>query len=145
LTAILLDTGPIVAFLRADDVHHEWAVDVLGQVAPPLLTCEPVLSEALFLVRRHAGGAQRVLELVRRGLVKIDFRLADELDAVDRLIRKYGAQAMDLSDACLVRMAERQRDCVVLSVDHQFRDVYRRNGRQAIPTILPAHPRRRRG
>jgi predicted nucleic acid-binding protein len=144
LTAVLLDTGPIVAFLKADDIHHAWAVDVFGQLRPPLLTCEPVLSEAVFLVRHLAGGAQRVLELVRRGLVRIDFHLADELDAVERLIGKYGSRIMDLADACVVRMTERRKDCLVVSVDHQFRDVYRRNGRQAIPTILPPRPGRRR-
>lgn len=144
MRAFLLDTGPVVAFLMADDRHHAWAVDVFGQLRPPMLTCEPVLSEALYLVRRLTGGAEGILELVRRGVLKLDFRLADEIDAVGRLIRKYGAHAMDLADACLVRMAEQRRDCSVLTLDHQFRDVYRRNGRQAIPTVLPPTAKRRR-
>jgi hypothetical protein len=51
---------------------------------------------------------------------------------------------MDLADACLARMSELHPDCVLLTVDSEFRDVYRRNGRQVIPTLLPPGIRRRR-
>ncbi len=61
------------------------------------------------------------------------------------LIGKYGPARMDLADACIVVLAERHADCVVLTIDSQFRDVYRRNGRQAIPTLLPPGVRRRVG
>jgi hypothetical protein len=50
---------------------------------------------------------------------------------------------MDLADACLVRMSEVHPDSVVLTVDTEFRDVYRRNGRQVIPTLLPPGAGRR--
>ena len=45
---ILLDTGPLVAFLNGRDKHHEWARLQWAQAVPPLLTCEAVLSEAVF-------------------------------------------------------------------------------------------------
>lgn len=41
---ILLDTGPLVAFLSARDRFHEWAMGALEGVDAPLLTCEAVLS-----------------------------------------------------------------------------------------------------
>jgi len=44
---------------------------------------------------------------------------------------------MDFADACLVRMSELYRQSRVFTVDTQFRDIYRRNGRQVIPTLLP--------
>jgi hypothetical protein len=34
-------------------------------------------------------------------------------------------------------------DCVLVTVGSEFRDVYRRNGRQMIPTMLPPATRRR--
>ena len=51
---------------------------------------------------------------------------------------------MDLADACLVRMSELHADCLLLTVDSEFRDIYRRNGSQLIPTHLPPGTRRRR-
>jgi uncharacterized protein len=44
---------------------------------------------------------------------------------------------MDLADACLVRMSELHGDCRLLTIDSEFRTVYRRHGRQAIPTLMP--------
>jgi uncharacterized protein len=132
-----------VAFLKADDVHHDWAVDVFARLRPPLLTCESVLTEAVYLLRRLAKGPTGVLELVRRGTVKVLFKLTDEADAVSALIRRYGPARMDLADACLVRMTELHTNSSVLTVDSAFRDVYRRHGRKTIPTLLPAGTRRR--
>ena len=143
MKTILLDTGPIVAYLKADDTHHAWAVEALGRLRPPLLTCEPVLAEATYLLRGLSNGSARVFELIRRGAVTIGFSLADELEPVQRVIARYGARKTDLADACLVRMSEVHADPMVLTVDSQFRDVYRRHGRKTIPTLLPRLPRRR--
>jgi len=87
------------------------------------------------------GGPAAVLELVARGVVQPTFRLQDEISALQTLVRRY---ARDLADACLVRMSELHSDCVVLTIDTEFRDVYRRHSRQLIPTLLPPDVKRRR-
>jgi hypothetical protein len=43
---------------------------------------------------------------------------------------------MSLADACLVRMTEVLPEPVVLTTDADFR-IYRRNGRQMVPCVLP--------
>jgi uncharacterized protein len=133
----LVDTGLIVAFLNRRDRYHAWAVETLSAIRPPLLTCEAVLSEAVFLLRRLAGGPEKVMELVTRGVVSPSFRLEGEAASVKRLLARYAEIPMDLADACLVRMTELHDNCVVLTIDSEFRNVYRRHGRQAIPTLLP--------
>jgi predicted nucleic acid-binding protein len=136
--AILVDTGPIVALLSRRDRHHRWAVDVWRSVPPPLLTCEAVLSEAVFLLRTvSGGGAGQVLEMVERGAVRVPFQIEPEAPAVLKLMRKYEDIRMDLADACLVRMAEMHADSVVMTIDEEFRSVYRRRGRATIPTMMP--------
>ena len=141
---VLADTGPIVAYLNRRDRHHAWAVEVFQQLRPPLLTCEAVLSEAVYLLRSAPGGGDRVMELVTRGVLQVTFDLHGEVAAVSGLLRRYRSLPMDLADACLVRMSELHADCVLLTVDSEFRDIYRRNGRQVIPTRLPPGTRRRR-
>jgi predicted nucleic acid-binding protein len=133
---VVVDTGPLVAFLNARDAHHDWAVQVLDGVEPPLVTCEAVISEACFLVRRLVGGPDAVLDLVARGIVAIDFGLASELAPVRKLMAKYATIPMSLADACLVRMTELDLRSTVLTLDEDFR-VYRRHGRQTVPAILP--------
>lgn len=131
---------PPVGFLNRRDRYHSWAVEQFGSLPPPLLTCEAVLSEAAYLVRNLPGGPEAVLELVARGAVAPTFRLQDEIAAVRAVVKRYGR---DLADACLVRMSEIHSDCAVLTIDTEFRDVYRRHGRKAIPTTLPPRTRSR--
>ena len=134
---IILDTGPLVALLNRGDRHHRWAMDQWAQIVPPLLTCEAVLAEACFLVRRFPGGQVAVLDLVQRGVLDVSFRLIEETETILRLLRKYRDVPMSLADGCLVRMAERRAAGVVLTLDSDF-SIYRKNGRQVIPTLAPA-------
>lgn len=133
----LIDTGPLVAFLNRRDRFHRWATAQLAEVAAPVVTCEAVLWEACFLLRQFTGGSQAVLELVSRGLVRVGFRLDENVGPVAKLLAKYESVPMSLADACLVRMAEQYPDSGVLTLDRDFR-VYRRHGRHVIPTVMPA-------
>jgi predicted nucleic acid-binding protein len=132
----LVDTGPIVALLVAPDRHHAWAKNVWGQLDPPLLTCEAVLSEAQFLIERFGGNPLAVLELVQRGAIQLDFHAASNLKRLLELQRTYRSLPMSLADACLVCMTEQHPSCRVMTTDSHFR-IYRRHGRQMIPVIMP--------
>ncbi len=134
--AVIVDTGPLVAMLVARDRHHAWSTTVLGEIEPPLLTCEAVLSEACFLVRSLAGGRDAVLGLLARKIVAIGFELAPEFERVRRLMQRYASVPMSLADACLVRMAQVQQGSRILTLDGDFR-IYRRNARQALALISP--------
>ena len=132
----LVDTGPIVALLVAADRHHAWATNVWGELEPPLLTCEAVLSEAQFLIGRFGGNPMAVLELVQRGVIQLDFHLDSDLKRLLELQRTYRSLPMSLADACLVCMTEQHPICRVMTTDSHFR-IYRRHGRQMIPVIMP--------
>lgn len=58
---IILDTGPVVAWLCATDQWHRWAVPEFERLEPPLVTCEPVLTEACFLYAREGGDSVKIL------------------------------------------------------------------------------------
>lgn len=131
-----VDTGPIVALLNSRDAWHKWTRATLGQVKPPLVTCEAVLSEAAFLVRRLGNGSDAVLELVSRGVLSVEFNLAAEIAPVRKLMSKYKDVPMSLADACLVRMTEMDTRLQVITLDTDFR-IYRRLGRQVIPIVAP--------
>lgn len=49
---------------------------------------------------------------------------------------KYTNVPMSFADACLVRMAEQYLNSTILTLDSDFR-VYRKNGNQIIPVIMP--------
>jgi predicted nucleic acid-binding protein len=133
---IVVDTGPLVALLNARDEHHDWTRATLDEIEPPLLTCEAVLAEATYLVRKLSGGPQAILELIDRGVVQVPFRVDAEVPAVRALLTKYASVPMSLADACLVRMVELNPDAVVLTLDSDFR-MYRRSGRLVVPVLMP--------
>ena len=49
---------------------------------------------------------------------------------------RYQTVPMSLADACLVRMSELHLHSKILTFDSDFQ-IYRRNGRQVIPTLMP--------
>lgn len=137
MTTLLVDTGPLVALLNRRDHYHAWAHDFFETVAPPLFTCEPVLTEACFLLKRFRSGQDAVLELLARRILTSEFRVVPELGSLRSLMRKFVDVPMSLADACLVRMTELDAGSVVVTLDSDFH-VYRRNRRQAVPTIMPS-------
>ena len=133
---VLLDTGPLVAFLHMRDHYHRWTVDQFARISPPALTCEPVLTEACFLMRDLTKGSESVLKLVETGLIKVAFELQNELTQIRKLVARYASVPMSLADACLVRMSEQLSGSNVWTLDSDFL-IYRKHGRQVMPLIIP--------
>lgn len=133
---VAIDTGPLVAFLNRKDHFHAWARARFSEIAPPLLTCEPVLAESCFLLQGSPGGSAAVLELLQRGIIQIAFSLDEQAAVIRKLMAKYERVPMSLADACLVRMSELNAQCTILTMDSDFL-IYRRHSRQAIPLISP--------
>lgn len=136
MPAVIVDAGPLVAYLKKDDHDHAWAEAHFRELRAPLLTCDAVLSEAIFLLGETHGGVSKLLGLLERKIVVPDFGLRSELPAIGNLLRRYADVPMSLADACLVRMAELWDDSTVFTLDSDFR-IYRRNRRQIIPLIFP--------
>ena len=134
--SLLVDTGPLVAALDASDQHHAWAKEQLSRLHPPLLTCEAVLVETQFLLARYGGNPAAVWDWMQRGVLAINFQLANHFGRLARLQTTYKNVPMSLADACLVSLSEIHPSCRVLKTDSDFR-IYRRNGREKIPLIAP--------
>ena len=136
MTSVIVDTGPLVALLNRRERHHTWAAKIMDTIEPPLFTCDPVLSEACFLLQDMDGGPDAVMELVARGIVRSDFRVMAEVESIRALMKKFATAPMSLADACVVRMTELDQKSVVLTLDSDFK-VYRRNKRKVVPTLMP--------
>ena len=137
MTRIIVDTGPLVAYLNRRDRWHRWVVDQMASLAPPLVTCEPVLTEACFLIHRAGGRPTDLLRKVGQHGLEIGIDIEDDASAIESLMQRYSHTPMSLADACLVRLTERLPDCRLFTLDADF-EHYRRNGRQVIPLLRPA-------
>jgi predicted nucleic acid-binding protein len=121
---VLLDTGVIVALLDRTERHHAQAIEAVSSLEADLVTCEAVVAEACYLMRRLAGAPEAVLENVERGVFQIPMRLSSEANAIRALVKRYRSVPMDLAEACLVRIAELVGSGRILTLDSDF-DVYR--------------------
>jgi uncharacterized protein len=134
--SVVVDTGPIVALLDADDAYHAWAVDQFARLRPPLLTCEAVLTEASFLTARAGSDSAAVTTLIERGVLSVASLFDAEASVITRLMRKYVNVPMSFTDACLVRLVELTPYATLCTLDADFR-IYRQLGRRLIPLLAP--------
>ena len=133
---VIIDTGPLVAFLVKEETHHLWVMEQFQRLPAPFLTCEAVLTEAFYLVRKLPRGTAKFFTLINSGLLHIDFSILAEGAALEKLVQRYSNVPMSLADACLVRLAKLNPHTVVFTLDHDFR-IYRLEGRQSIPLLMP--------
>jgi hypothetical protein len=77
-----------------------------------------------------------VLRLLETGLVRLAFDIESHRPELAHLAQRYADRTPDLADLCLVRLSELNPKHPVITVDGDFR-VYRRNGRETIPVIMP--------
>jgi predicted nucleic acid-binding protein len=134
----ICDTGPLVAYLNRNDPYHAWAVVLMKQVRPPMLTTEPVLTEVAYFLRADDVDIDPLFQLLERDALRLDLQIAAHWPRVRILMARY--DQMDLADASVVVMSERHTRSQVLTVDRNDFSVYRRNDRQVIDFIAPPKP-----
>jgi predicted nucleic acid-binding protein len=122
---ILVDAGPLVALADRNDAHHAACLAALQRMSEPLGTVWPALTEAVYLVQRWPKAQSELLGLVERGALRILPVGREDMPRVRALMEKYHDLPMDLADAALVRVAERERLRTVFTVDRRDFSVYR--------------------
>jgi len=136
MPAAIVDTGPLVAFFDRSERNHRWVAARIDEIDAPLLVCEPVLAETMYLLARYPRAQDALLQLLENGALSIAFRLDDHVAALRKLLLKYRDTPMSLADACIVRMAEIHDRHAVLTLDSDFA-VYRKHGRLPLALMHP--------
>jgi uncharacterized protein len=137
MTLAIVDTGPLVAFFDRAERHHKWSAERFDDLDAPLLVCEPVLAEAMYLLARYSRAQDALLDLIQNGALSLAFRLDEHIDPVRKLLWKYRDTPMSLADACIVRMSEIHDRHAVLTLDSDFL-IYRKHGRASLTLMHPA-------
>ena len=128
----IADTGLLVGFLDSSDQFHEWAAKCLGELRVTLTTCEAVIAETDYLV---PGSGPFLMEMVKRGTLRIIPLLPDEGDPIGALMKRY--PKMQFADACIVRLSETLPDAVDFTTDKRDFTIYRRRRNELIKVVTP--------
>lgn len=137
MRGVLVDAGPLVAIIDQADPEHAACVAALKKLRDPLVTVWPAFTEAMYLLRGSWKGQKALwsrLESDGLGLAPLDGTDAPRMRA---LMEKYRDLPMDLADAALVRVAERESLTQIFTLDRTHFSLYRQ-GRARRFIIVPA-------
>jgi predicted nucleic acid-binding protein len=129
----IADAGLLIGFLDRKDTHHGWASEIFERESPPFYTAEAILAEVAAVL----GTPDDVLRMVEVGDLVLALDLEKEVSAVRAIALKYKDRAIDLGDACCVRLSELLSGSVVYTVDKADFIIYRKHGRQPVPCVFP--------
>ena len=137
MRGVLVDAGPLVALVNRGDTHHARCTDALKDIRDPLYTVWPAVTEAMFLVRDSWPAQAALLEMLESRIVEVMPLDEDDVPRMTELMAKYRDLPMDLADAAIVRVAERERIRHVFTLDQRGFRVYRPTGLGRLGLIPP--------
>ncbi|MBI2202287.1 MAG: PIN domain-containing protein [Candidatus Rokubacteria bacterium] len=133
---VLVDTGPLVAIIDRGDGQHTRCVEALAEIRAPLITVWPVVTEAFHLLSFSFEAQEALWEFIERGVSVVELNASDA-ERMRWLMRKYRDRPMDVADAALVRVAERDGLSTVFTLDHADFRTYRPARGKAF-AVIPA-------
>ena len=132
----LIDTGPLVALFSKRDSNHDLCMAASKEMEAPYLTSWPVLTETAWLLRNYPISIKEVFQSIEEGFLRI-------LDLDHQFVRwnlvfleRYENVGVQLADASLVYLAERERIINVFTLDRRDFTIYRTTRNRAL-TIIP--------
>ena len=121
----LIDAGPLVAMLHADDQDHRVCVDTFKTIREPILTTWMPVTEAMYLLSFSHRAQESLLRMIQRRAVRILPIETTDLDCIAALMSKYRDLPMDFADATLVQVAHREKIQRIFTLDNKDFSVYR--------------------
>jgi predicted nucleic acid-binding protein len=118
--AVLVDTGPLVAILHRDDQAHDRAVEATKSIRDPLVTAWPVITEAMHLLGFSWRARAGLWDMIEEEAVKLLALDHGDAPRMRELMFKCRDVPMDLADAALVRVAEREGLSQIFTLDEDF-------------------------
>jgi predicted nucleic acid-binding protein len=132
---VLVDTGPIVAILSEQDQFHQVCLEQLGRLSGPLLTCWPVIVEAAWLLRRNVLAVERLLASFANGPFTLGLLDENDLQGISAILRQYRSLGLQVADASLLHLANRERIEAVFTLDRRDFQVLRLRNRKRLNLI----------
>jgi predicted nucleic acid-binding protein len=125
MTNVLVDAGPLVALIDRSDPYHQVCREALSTISDPLGTVWPAYTEAMYLLRSSAKAQRALWDMINVGGLHLVELGNEDCPRMRELMWKYRDLPMDLADAALVRIAERERIRRIFTIDRHDFEVYR--------------------
>ncbi len=103
---LLVDTGPLVALLDADDAHHRASAKFAATVREQLVTTWPVITEVAYLTGRGGMPLSVLVTAVNRLRLRMHELDPEFLVRAAEVAKTYHPSKIDLADLSLLYAAE---------------------------------------
>lgn len=135
---VIADTGFWLALANERDQHHARAKACLRELAGPLITTWPVVTETchLLLVRLGNASQRRFVDSFAAGAFDVFDLEPRHAGRISELMDKYADLPMDLADASLVVLAEHLGHGRILSTDARDFHAYRWKQHEPFENLL---------
>ena len=99
-------------------------------------TCWPVITEASYMLRKQQNQRFHLFDMLVNGDLTLLTLEESDLPAVSSIFSTYNDQQLDLADACLLHLANRESIDTVFTVDRRHFQLFRKADGNAL-TLLP--------
>lgn len=132
-TILIVDSGPLVAYLNRNDPDHEKCAELQESYYGDLLVTTYVLTGCCYLVEKHLGPEAEInlVESVVGGDLVQVFSDGRDMARIAELMRRYRGFPLGIADASVIVVAERLKLTSVATLDH-------RHFRAVVPEYVPA-------
>ena len=135
--AVLIDTGPLIAFYNQQDTQHAACRELMDSVPfGKAYTCWPVITEAAYMLRKRPEQRDDLIQAVIAGDLVLQRLRERDLEPVQDIFAKYHDQQIDLADACLLHLADREDISAVVTLDRRHFGLFRRKSGESL-RLLP--------
>jgi predicted nucleic acid-binding protein len=116
----LIDSGPIIALFNSKDKFHKSCLKYFKSFKGVLISTWPVVTEVIYLLSYSNEAQSDFLEWIERGSIQILDLNIEDLRYIKNRMRKYSDLPMDLADASLMCISERNGIERIISIDSDF-------------------------
>lgn len=136
--ALVVDAGPLYAYVDADDAHHVAALELLETHAGPLIVPTLVITEVVYLLATRLGVVPEIRFLgdLADGAFAVEPVAAADWLRIAELVARYRDLPLGAVDASVVAAAERLGIREIATVDKRHFTVVRPAHVDAF-TLLP--------
>ena len=131
----IIDSGPIIALFDKSDKYHHSVLRFIESFNGELITSWSVITEVSHMLDFNLKVQIDFLKWIELGGIKLYDIPQSEIVNIRSMMEKYLDIPMDLADATLMYIANKEKIKNIISIDSDF-DIYRTLKKQSLNNLL---------
>ena len=132
----IIDSGPIIALFDRSDKFHNKVLDFIKTYKGKLVTSWAVITEVSHMLDFNLQVQIDFLKWCEAGGIEVYDISQTEISNIRIMMEKYIDVPMDLADATLMYIANKENIKNIVSIDNSDFDIYRTLKKQSLNNLL---------